>query len=350
LGIWQHARGVTPDKAHGACTDDVARALTVDLLHGHTLGWAAVGPSARRSLAFLVAALNPATGSFRNFRGADGTWLDDGGSQDTQGRALLAIGGAVRDAPDDVFRLEAQTLFEAALPRARHLTSPRAVASAVLGCDAAIAGGMVGETERTFAVLVGRLRKAFSNADLEGEWPWPEDTLTYENALLPHALIVGSLRLGDRRLRSVGLAVLDWLIEVQTSRRGTFSPIGNDGWWTHGETRSRFDQQPIEATALILAAATAFDATQDAGYRRAAEAAYGWFLGDNDAGIAVAEVATGGCHDGLSADRVNVNQGAESTLMWLTALETMRSLRTRAMAGQGRRVLGGTPVLVEVHA
>ena len=350
FGIWQHAVGGAPDESFGMCTDDVARALTVDLLQQRTLGWGAVGASARRSLDFLVAASNPVKGSFRNFRGADGTWLDDEGSQDTQGRALLAIGGAVRDIPDAMMRLEAQALLLAALPGARRLTSPRAVASAVLGCAAALSGGMVGEAERTFAFLVRRLRMSFSELDLDGDWPWPEETLTYENALLPHALIAAGVRLGDGRLRSIGLTVLDWLIEVQTTRRGTFTPIGNDGWWTHGGTRSQVDQQPIEATALILAAAVAYDATQDAGYRRAAEAAYGWFLGDNDAGLAVADVVTGGCHDGLAEDGINVNQGAESTLMWLTALEAMRQLRTRAMPVHGQRVLGGKPVLVAVRA
>ena len=350
LGIWQHARGVNPDETLGVCTDDVARALTVDLLHRHTFGWEAVSRSARRSMAFLTAAFNPATGTFRNMRTAAGTWFDDEGSEDTQGRALLALGIAGRDAPEVAMRFEAHSLFKAALPAAMRLTAPRAVASAILGCDAALSGGLLGDTERTFALLTGRLRRAFAGADLDGDWPWPEDVLTYENALLPHALIVSGRRLGDARLRSVGLHVLDWLIEVQTTRRGTFTPIGNDGWWSKDGARNQFDQQPIEATALILAAAAAYDATQDAGYRRAAEAAYGWFLGDNDAGLAVADVARGGCHDGLMRDRVNANQGAESTLMWLTALETMRFLRTRAMAVQGGGIHLAMPVLVELRA
>lgn len=350
FGIWQHARGAKPDRSFGASTDDVARALTVDLLQGRSLGWDAVSASARRSLALLTTALNPSTGSFRNFRSSDGAWLDEQGSQDTQGRALLAIGTAGRDAPDVVMRFGAQSLFQAALPVARRITSPRAVASVILACDAAISGGMAGEAERTFAFLVRRLRHAFADLDLDGEWPWPEETLTYENALLPHALIVAGRRLSDLRLRSIGLHVLDWLIEVQTTRRGTFTPVGNDGWWMHGGVRNQFDQQPIEATALILAAAAAYESTQDAGYRRSAEAAYAWFLGGNDAGLPVADIVTGGCHDGLSSDQVNENQGAESTLMWLTALETMRRLRTVAMGVQGHRALASTPVLVEVHA
>ena len=332
------------------CTDDVARALMVDLLHRRTLGWEAVSPAARRSIEFLAAAFDPTLRSFRNFRNSAGEWLDEVASQDSQGRALLALGTAARDTPEVGLRAEAQSLFAAALPGAQRLTSPRAMASAVLGCDAALAAGMTGETQRTFKLLAGRLRNAFAELDLDGDWPWPEETLTYENPLLPHALIVCGRRLGDVRLRSVGLHILDWLIASQMTRRGIFSPIGSHGWWPRGMTRSQFDQQPIEATALVLAAAAAYEATQDPGYLRSAEAAYAWFLGDNDTGLAVADVLTGGCHDGLSEHQVNVNQGAESTLMWLTALETMRQLRTDAMAARQARSHGGVPILVELSA
>jgi hypothetical protein len=350
FGIWQHARGVEPDAEFGTCTDDVARALVVDLLQRHTLGWEAVRPTAQRSLEFLKAAFDPAAGSFRNFRNSAGEWLAEVASQDSQGRALLALGSAARDTPEVGLRTDAQSLFAAALPGARRLTSPRAVASAVLGCAAALEAGVTGDTQRTLELLAGRLGLAFDDLDLDGEWPWPEETLTYENALLPHALIVAGRQLCNARLRSVGLHVLDWLTAAQISRQGIFQPVGSDGWWTRGMTRARFDQQPLEATSLILAAAAAYGSTQDPGYRRSAEAAYGWFLGDNDVGLTVADVLTGGCHDGLAEDHVNVNQGAESTLMWLTALETMRQLRTDAMAARLTRSRGGAPVLMELRA
>lgn len=339
LGTWQHATGVAPNESFGYCTDDVARALVVDLLHRRSIGWEAVSAHAWRSCTFLRDAFDPAAAWFRNLRAADGVWLDELASEDCQGRALLALGIAARDAPEVPMRLEAAALLVAALPGARRLTSLRAVASAVLGCEAAIAAGIDGETDRTFAQLVGRLRRAFQSLDLDGDWPWPEPLLAYENVLLPHALIVAGGRLGEPKLTQVGLHVLDWLIRVQTARNGSFSPIGNAGWWPRRGIRSRFDQQPIEATATILAASAAFEATQDDRYRVAAEAAYGWFLGDNDVGIPVADVATGGCHDGLSARGVSRNEGAESTLMWLMALETIRRMRAgrAAAAAVGAR-------------
>jgi hypothetical protein len=151
--------------------------------------------------------------------------------------------------------------------------------------------------------------------------------LTYENTLPARAMIAAGLHLHDARLRGAGLRTLDWLIEVQTAPSGAFSPVGNRTWWRHGATRSRFDQQPIEAATMILACQDAWSATSDARYLDAAERAYGWFLGDNDTRVAVAVPEVGACHDGLEPDGVNANQGAESTLAWLMALERTRVLR-----------------------
>jgi hypothetical protein len=299
-------------------------------------------------MAYLSAAFDPVLGTFRDFRAADGEWLDDAGSQDCQGRALLSLGTAARDAPEVRLRRDARVLFDAASPAARALTSPRAVASAILGCDAALEAQPDETTQATFRQLVRRLQGAFSDIDTGSDWPWPEAELTYENALLPRALIVAGRRDAQPGLRRVGLEVLDWLITIQTAPHGTFTPVGNDGWWPRGGVRSRFAQQPIEATALILAAEAAYEVTADAGYRRAAESAYAWFLGDNEGTMVIADVATGGCHDGLEEGGVNQNQGAESTLMWLTAAETIRAMRSRAGAAHARTVGPGT-MLVKVR-
>ncbi len=128
----------------------------------------------------------------------------------------------------------------------------------------------------------------------------------------------------------MGLGVLDWLIAVQTSNGGEFSAIGSDGFWPRGGRRARFDQQPIEATATILAAEVALAQTGDRRYLDAIELAYGWFLGDNDIGLPMADPLTGAGFDGLERASVNRNQGAESTLMWLTALEHVRTIRLGA--------------------
>jgi hypothetical protein len=199
------------------------------------------------------------------------------------------------------------------------------VAAAILACDSALEGSMDRDTKAIHRELSAKLAAAFEGVASVRDWPWPEPVVTYENAILPRALVVAGRRMGDERIVATGCAVLDWLIAAQTSKEGMFSPIGN-GWWPRGGERSLFDQQPIEATATLLAAEAAFSVTRAARYRGAARMAYEWFLGDNLLEVQIADASSGGCCDALTPQGVNVNQGAESTLMWLTALEHMRHL------------------------
>ncbi len=330
VGIMQHAAGPVPDPAHGYCTDDVARALQVDLLHGRELGWPAVSGRARRSLDFLVAAFDPSTGRFRNFRAVDGSWLGGEASEDCQGRAMHALGDLVADGTDPAMSDEAAELFASALPATRELTALRAQASVLLGCTAVLAVRPSYGIESAAHGIASGLESRF--VALRGSaWPWPEPVLTYENALPPRALIAGGRQLRSASMVGTGLRVLDWLIDVQIAPGGHLSPVGN-GWWPRGGEKARFDQQPIEATALLLASEVAYEVTHERRYLVALERAYAWFLGDNDLGVPVADPARGACHDGLTPGGVNANQGAESTLMWLTAAEHVRRVRAAGAA------------------
>ena len=342
VGIMQHAIGREPDPAHGYCTDDVARALSVDLLHQRGLGWACVADSAWRSLRYLEAAFDRSSGRLRNFRRADGSWLDGPASEDSQGRAMAALGDAIASAPDPDFVAAAATLFDAALPRAQGMTALRARASVLLGCDATMQGRPDPRTATAYRLLGASISAAFAPR-IVSEWPWPESRLTYENALPVHALIVAAGHLDAPSMLASGLHVLDWLIREQTDPAGHLVPIGN-GWWPCGGVKARFDQQPIEATSLLLAADAAFRATGDDRYRGTMEQAYAWFLGANDLGLPVAEPERGGGFDGLTPDGVNTNQGAESTLMWLTALERIRAVRSPVATV----VRGSEPVRIAV--
>jgi hypothetical protein len=326
VGILQHAIGSRPDPAHGYCVDDVARALQVDLLHGRTLGWAAVKDSVERGLRFLGDAFDATGGRFRNFRSIDGSWIGGLGSDDSYGRAMLALGQACATPPDDRLGGIAATLFDRALPAARDLTSPRAEASVVLGCAAILDSNPGGRPAAMLALLAHRLHDRFRR-HATPDWPWPEVTVTYENALLPHALIVAGRVLASEPMTNAGLDTLDWLIDAQTSPDGHLSPVGN-GWWRRGDEMSHFDQQPIEATSLLLAAESVYAATGGAYYLATMERSYAWFLGANDLGLALADPVRGACRDGLTRTGVNVNEGAESTLMWLIAAEHIRAVRT----------------------
>jgi hypothetical protein len=351
LGIFQHAIGSHPDPGHGHCVDDVARALEVDLLHARTLGWPAVSTTADRSLRFLEEAFDPEIGGFRNFRQADGEWIAGPGSGDSFGRAMLALGMTITSAPDARIVDRAAVLFELALPAAARLTPARAQASVVLACAAvsraaAIPAARDGREAMLAVSAMTALRRLATSLHVRfldnarPGWPWPEGTLTYENALLPRAMIAAGESTGAAVMLRIGLQVLDWLIEIQTAPEGHLSPIGNE-WWPRGGTRSRFDQQPIEATALLLAAEAAHRVTGEPRYLVAMERAYAWFLGANDLGRRVARPARGASADGLTARGINANEGAESTLMWLIAAEHMRALGSASAAGTAIQPVAG---------
>ena len=328
-GIFQHATGSRPDPRHGYCTDDVARALVVDLLHARELGWPAVEASAERGVRFLAEAFESSTGLFRNFRRADRSWVEAPASEDAHARALLALGESIAGLPGGPLLERAGELFERAFPAAVELAYIRPRAAVLLACEAADRGGL-GVTRGGYRELADALLGAFESPGLSEAWPWPEALVTYENGLPARALIVTGLALDRPEMVGVGLRVLDWLVEHQTAPGGHLAPVGNRGWWRRGGVPARYDQQPIEATSLLLAAAAGYYATGSRRYQEVMEMAYAWYLGANDGGVRVAVPERGASHDGLTPAGVNGNQGAESTLMWLIALEEIRRQRRSA--------------------
>ena len=334
IGIHQFARGRIPDPVHGSCTDDVARMLRLDLRHADLEPGSLVAAAVRHDLAILGAAFNPDRGRFRNFRAADGSWLDDVGSEDAHGRAVQALGETVARCNDRLTKIDARRLFNAALPGVRDLAWARPRSYAILGCVAALedpvsAVPAADHLERMASELEASMRRA---AWAHPDWPWPEERCTYDNGALPEALIAAGLALGRPATIDLGLEVLGWLVAAETAPGGWIRPIGNRGWWSRGSVPAKWDQQPIEPASIVSAAAAAWDATHDDHWAVTAERALGWFLGANDRGTAVADPLTGGCRDGVEADGSNPNQGAESTLAWLFSVERVRELRQRRSA------------------
>ncbi|HVZ13571.1 MAG TPA: glycosyltransferase family 4 protein [Bauldia sp.] len=321
-GILQHARFDIPDRDHGYCTDDNARALIVALQAQHVLAEKDNDTSglSHTYLSFLQHAFNPDNGRFRNFMGYDRQWREDEGSEDSHGRALWALGQTVLDSPLHGMASAAMALFNQALPRAVELKPVRAVAYALLGIEAYLRR-FSGATEvrRAQAQLAERLFAAFSR-HASPDWPWPEDQLTYANGLLPHALIASGARLENDAMVQMGVNALEWLNAIQIDAKGHFVPIGNRGWYNRNGTRARFDQQPIEVQHMADASLEALRVTSEAHWLEDARRCFEWFLGRNDLGQPVCDHATGGCRDGLQPEGLNHNQGAESTLAWLHTL------------------------------
>jgi glycosyltransferase involved in cell wall biosynthesis len=325
-GMLQHAIYDIVDRAHGYCTDDNARALIAAVTaRRHSPNHGLLARLSQIYLAFLRHAFGRETGAFRNLMSYERQWLEERGSEDSQGRALWALGVAAANGNESERRVAAE-LMRAALPLAETLVSPRAVAFALLGFNAYLDRfGGESAARRMRLSLADRLAALFAGAS-DPAWPWPEDVLTYANGCLPQALIAAGRALGRDELTQRGVGVLRWLIDTQ-SDRGRFVPIGNDGWYARGGRRARFDQQPIEADVMISACSEAFRATRDPRFLEQARRCFDWFLGKNDVGVALYDEVTGGCRDGLTPSGTNDNQGAESTLAWLHALVQMHELR-----------------------
>jgi len=337
-GIIQHAKYTIPDRSHGYCTDDNGRALVAAVRAARLLGEDGydLRDLAVTFLSFLDYAQIDKTGKFHNFMRYDRRWLDKVGSEDSQGRALWGLGAAAAYGIEQGFVGVATRLFNNAMPAIVDLKSPRAVALSLIG---------IHEYLRRFSgdVAAHRAREKLANSifdrfkkHAEKDWPWPEDTLTYINARLPHALIMSGQWMQDGAMIEMALEALGFLLDAQKTDEGYFEPIGYKGWYKRGGTKSRFAQQPIEVEATIGACAEAWRVTRDRRWLDDAQLCYDWFLGRNTLGEPLYDPLTGGCRDGLQADGVNQNEGAESTLAWLLAAITMEEIKVEAgAAGKG---------------
>jgi glycosyltransferase involved in cell wall biosynthesis len=325
-GVFQHAIFGVPNFSEGYCTDDNARAFILAVL----LGELGEEPESLRTLAttcaaFLHHAFDAKTGRFHNHMSFDRRWLDAQGSEDCHGRALWALGVVVGRSPFRSFQMMAGQLFALALPALADFTSPRAWAFGLIGIHEYLRR-LSGDSlvNQTRDILTARLMDLFERS-AKSDWLWFEDELSYDNAKLAHALILSGRATGQSKVFECGLQALRWLNDVQISENGHFRPIGSNGFYRRGSTRANFDQQPVEAHAMVSACLDAYRATSDFWWYEQAQRAFDWFIGWNDLGLDLYSPESGGCGDGLHVDRVNGNQGAESTLAFLLSLTEMRS-------------------------
>ena len=326
VGLFQHAVHSVPDRAHGYCVDDNARALLLACALNNPGEQPLSEVLTARFAAFVQHAWNPDTGQFRNFMGFNRTWLEDRGSEDSHGRTLWALGEAARTDASPARRQWAAALFAQALSIAESFRSPRAWAFMLLGLDAycAVAPDDLRAREVRHS-LADRLMSCLASVETP-DWVWFEEGLAYDNARLPQALMLTGMATQTPQYLDAGLRSLRWLMTQQTTAAGQFRPVGTAGF---GEQRQRpraFDQQPVEATATIAACLTAWRADGDAEWKAMATRAFAWFLGSNDLSVALVDPLTGSCRDGLHPDRANENRGGESVVCYLLGLAEMRQL------------------------
>ncbi|MGA3080428.1 MAG: glycosyltransferase family 4 protein [Terracidiphilus sp.] len=330
-GILQHAIFSVPNTGEGYTTDDNARALIVSILLDEEQGEApqpAYASLSHRYLSFLWLAFNTDTGRFRNFLGYDRRWLETVGSDDSHGRALWSLGKVLGVSRNAGLRGAAGRLFEAAVPATLTFGSPRAWAYSILGMQAYLdwfPGDRAIQNARN--ILANRLLEIYERTHSE-EWRWFEKSLSYSNARLSQALILAGWRSDNQRMIEAGMDSLKWLVaEQHLDNKEIFVPIGSSGFFIEGSEKARFDQQPVEACATVSACLEVYKLTEESQWLEEANRVFHWFLGKNDLQVPLYDTVTGGCRDGLHPDRVNENQGAESTLSFLIALLEMQKAK-----------------------
>ncbi len=331
-GLFQHAVHSVPDRSHGYCVDDNARALLLACALNNPGEQRLSEALTARFAAFLQHAWNPDTRRFRNFMGFNRTWLEDRGSEDSHGRTLWALGECARGDASPSRRRWAASLFAEALSTLETFRSPRAWAFTLLGLDAYCAtipdDFYAGEIRHR---LAERLMTILASVEAPG-WVWFEEGLAYDNARLPQALMATGMAMQTPGYVNAGLRSLRWLMTQQTTSAGHFRPVGTAGFGEQRQHPRAFDQQPVEATATIAACLTAWRADGDAEWKAIATRVFSWFLGSNDLSVALVDPHTGSCRDGLHPDRANENRGGESVVSYLLGLAEIRQL-ARVNAG-----------------
>lgn len=331
-GIYQHASYTIPHREHGYCTDDCARALIVaatarkymnsDDLNAENDYLESLNC---KYISFLQHAFNEENGRFRNFLSFNRHWLENAGSEDAHGRALWSLGKAVSLLGKPGQLAMSTTLFNKALKAVERFDSPRAIAFSLIGIHAYLEKFSGDHRVRMMRdILAGRLLQMFKD-QASKDWPWLEPVVSYDNGKIVHALLLSGQSMQCAEMTDTALQSLSWLLKIQTEK-GHFVPIGCHGWFEKIGSKARFDQQPIEAHSMIDACIEAFNMTRDKTWINHATMCFNWFLGHNDLNLPLYDPKTGGCRDGLMADGINQNQGAESTLAWLLSLISLQKV------------------------
>lgn len=346
-GIFQHSRFAVPDRHHGYCVDDNARALIMvnELIRNGMIGADIVRLHGIYA-GFVLHSFDETTGTFRNFMGYDRTWEEKPSSQDSQGRAFWAYGHAAATQQYAGNQGWAATVLQQCIHRMEAITSPRARAFIILGCGELMRSDSKSDQyaalmQRFSDDLLRQLRQCKSD-----DWNWLEDSLSYDNGRIAQALLIAGRLSGSGVMVREALASLEWLCEVQLIDHGIFAPVGSESFGRLRQPPLPNDQQPIEAAAMLDACYQAFLVTRDGKWWRRAKTIFSWFYGLNSHELSLVDPVTGLCHDGLNRSGLNQNAGAESLLAFQMSvctyqafLEEMDKMPRKDAPGDSRQAI-----------
>lgn len=321
-GILHHSNYGVPDRAKGYSTIDNARALIMAVKLYDQIHSKSVESLIYKYVSFLSSAQNT-DGTFRNFMSYNREFSEEKGSEECFGRCLWALCYAYSDhnIPHSI-KKAAKDLIDKAMPHCMKLTSSRAIAYVIIGLS------FLGheKTNGYISKLAATLADHYAHYK-NGDWHWFEDRLTSCNAVLPWALLTAFKVTKEARYLKIGLESLAFL-ERKTFTENYFKPIGNNGMHCEGTATVQLDEQTLEASESTSAYMEAFSATNSTEYLDKAKACFSWYIGRNSKKRTLLDYETGGCHDGIEADRLNPNQGAESIIsFWLAYLEIKKYMR-----------------------
>lgn len=335
-GMFQHAIGVVPDRRHGYCLDDNARALmlanvTSAISRDDSIDRAMVYAS------FIQHAWNPDVGAFRNFMGFERVWCEDRGSDDSNGRTIWALARTAVDNPSRDIRDWAMRLYDQVLDHSASLDSPRTISFVTLGAAAMLAVRPGHDPSRAAVRRGGEMLERLLRVSRRPDWSWFEAMLAYDNPRMPQALIAAGEALERPDWLELGLETLAWICDRQTAPAGHFRPVGSEGFGIPYDQRP-FDQQPLEAQAALEACATAYRVRPFTRWQTHGLAAWNWFFGANDRGVVLADPESGLCRDGINPRGANLNCGAESILAFQLGYHSMLALLHERQEDSGKPV------------
>jgi hypothetical protein len=319
-GLFQHAKFTIPLRSEGYTTDDNARALITATKHYALYRKPETLQLIDRYLAFVLHSHND-NGTVRNFMDFDRTWHKAEPVNDALGRAIWAFGALLAQPPSEIYVPIAQERIDIAMPLIKK-QYPRGMAYSILGLSGYLKQFPDAENAKNCMATAADSIVSRFEKNMKPGWPWFENILTYDNAMLPCALFTAGISLHDKRYIEIGKKICDFVL-ASTFTGSHFSFVGCQGWFPRKGKKAQFDQQPIEAAGTILMLDAGYKATKDKKYLMLRQKAFNWFLGENDLGIPLYDSKSKGCGDGLGAEGISLNQGAESAVSFLLGLFTI---------------------------
>ncbi|THU38300.1 glycosyltransferase [Niastella caeni] len=323
-GIIQHAVFAMPNRKEGYCIDDNARALLWAV-------WACKNNKKDQIASHLLPVylgfihyMQTEDGYFKNFLSYTRSSSEKRGSEDSFGRTVMALGYLINEGPSHLLIKTGREIFAKAFPHVNVLTSLRGMANSIIGICQFIKSHYPDDWKRNAVIQLSDKMVRMYKDNRNAEWHWFEPVLTYDNAMLPLALLNAYEVTEDEQYLAIALESMHFL-ESKVFYDNILRPIGNAGWYKRGGPMAQFDQQGIDVMAMVLLYQQAYRITQEQPYLTRMYKSYQWFLGDNDLGLSLYDFSTGGCADGLHSKGINLNQGAESTLAYWISHEVVVS-------------------------